>query len=98
MTVRHKLGNSAKSEPDDDHPGTGGNLLELVEADLPLLAKYWICAIRDYVLLMLPPQYAPQLPIEGGSFYRHVMGTGEGSFSSISNGLTCAIRAVFFFS
>ena len=57
--------------PSEEEVSTG-RLLDLVEKDLPVLNKHWINAIRDYVLLTLPSQYASQLPPEGGNFYRYV--------------------------
>ena len=66
MAIKHE-----EDVVDDD--STSGRLLDLVEKDLQLLVKHWIGAARDYVLLMLPPQYAPQLPPEGGTFYRYFM-------------------------
>ena len=53
-----------------DGPSSGGQLLELVEKDLRLLAKHWIGVLRDYAYLMLPKQYHSQLPSDGGTFYR----------------------------
>ena len=55
-----------------EEEASAGRLLDLVEKDLPVLNKHWINAIRDYVLLTLPSQYASQLPPEGGNFYRYV--------------------------
>uniref|UniRef100_A0A8D0GC39 Uncharacterized protein n=1 Tax=Sphenodon punctatus TaxID=8508 RepID=A0A8D0GC39_SPHPU len=44
-------------------------LLELVQAELGTLSKLWLAALHDFALLTLPPEYACQLPIEGGAFY-----------------------------
>uniref|UniRef100_A0A673BU21 HEAT repeat-containing protein 5A n=1 Tax=Sphaeramia orbicularis TaxID=375764 RepID=A0A673BU21_9TELE len=44
-------------------------LLKLVQSDLSTLSCLWLSALQDYALLTLPPEYAPQLPAAGGSFY-----------------------------
>uniref|UniRef100_A0A8C3UHC5 HEAT repeat-containing protein 5A n=1 Tax=Catharus ustulatus TaxID=91951 RepID=A0A8C3UHC5_CATUS len=44
-------------------------LLDLVQADLGTLSKLWLAALQDFALLTLPPEYASQLPAEGGTFY-----------------------------
>uniref|UniRef100_A0A673BT42 HEAT repeat-containing protein 5A n=1 Tax=Sphaeramia orbicularis TaxID=375764 RepID=A0A673BT42_9TELE len=47
----------------------GAGLLKLVQSDLSTLSCLWLSALQDYALLTLPPEYAPQLPAAGGSFY-----------------------------
>ncbi|XP_077179157.1 HEAT repeat-containing protein 5A isoform X1 [Paroedura picta] len=44
-------------------------LLELVQADLGNLSKLWLAALQDFAVLTLPPEYASQLPPDGGAFY-----------------------------
>ncbi|XP_048340698.1 HEAT repeat-containing protein 5A isoform X4 [Sphaerodactylus townsendi] len=51
------------------HASSGDDLLELVQADLGNLSKLWLAALQDFALLTLPPEYAFQLPAEGGAFY-----------------------------
>lgn len=66
MAIKHE---SESGKPSEEEYTTS-SLLDLVEKDLKLLVKHWIGAARDYVLLTLPVQYASQLPLEGGTFYR----------------------------
>uniref|UniRef100_A0A673BWM9 HEAT repeat-containing protein 5A n=1 Tax=Sphaeramia orbicularis TaxID=375764 RepID=A0A673BWM9_9TELE len=47
----------------------GAGLLKLVQSDLSTLSCLWLSALQDYALLTLTPEYAPQLPAAGGSFY-----------------------------
>lgn len=58
------------TDSSDEDVTSSGNLLDVVIKDLNVLVKYWIGVARDYVLLTLPKQYGPQLPPEGGNFYR----------------------------
>nr|XP_056706825.1 HEAT repeat-containing protein 5A [Euleptes europaea] len=51
------------------HASSADELLELVQADLGNLSKLWLAALQDSALLALPPEYAFQLPAEGGAFY-----------------------------
>ncbi|XP_059505188.1 HEAT repeat-containing protein 5A isoform X2 [Stegostoma tigrinum] len=44
-------------------------LLNLVQLQLGTLSKLWLAVLQDYALLTLPPEYANQLPAEGGAFY-----------------------------
>uniref|UniRef100_A0AAR2J054 HEAT repeat-containing protein 5B n=1 Tax=Pygocentrus nattereri TaxID=42514 RepID=A0AAR2J054_PYGNA len=44
-------------------------LIMLVQPELPSLSRLWLAALRDYALLTLPPEFASQLPPEGGAFY-----------------------------
>ncbi|KAF4788409.1 hypothetical protein TURU_161140 [Turdus rufiventris] len=48
---------------------SASGLLDLVQADLGTLSKLWLAALQDFALLTLPPEYASQLPAEGGTFY-----------------------------
>ena len=45
------------------------NLASLVQTELPSLSKYWLAALKDHALLLLPHEYGNQLPYEGGAFY-----------------------------
>ncbi|NWI91023.1 HTR5A protein, partial [Pitta sordida] len=63
-----KIANSAE-ESYRDVPFSGSGLLDLVQADLGTLSKLWLAALQDFALLTLPPEYASQLPAEGGTFY-----------------------------
>uniref|UniRef100_A0A673BXE7 HEAT repeat-containing protein 5A n=1 Tax=Sphaeramia orbicularis TaxID=375764 RepID=A0A673BXE7_9TELE len=54
---------------DAELPPPGAGLLKLVQSDLSTLSCLWLSALQDYALLTLPPEYAPQLPAAGGSFY-----------------------------
>ncbi|KAL0275721.1 UNVERIFIED_CONTAM: hypothetical protein PYX00_003499 [Menopon gallinae] len=45
------------------------SLLSLVQPELVSLAHYWLAALRDHALLSLPPEFASQLPHDGGAFY-----------------------------
>lgn len=45
------------------------NLLSLVQPELKTLASHWLNVLRDHALLSLPPEFASQLPHEGGAFY-----------------------------
>lgn len=44
-------------------------VLELVKPQLATLARHWLNALRDRALLALPPEFAGQLPHDGGAFY-----------------------------
>uniref|UniRef100_A0AAR2KF05 HEAT repeat-containing protein 5B n=1 Tax=Pygocentrus nattereri TaxID=42514 RepID=A0AAR2KF05_PYGNA len=60
---------------DDEDMGDEGDILPpdslimLVQPELPSLSRLWLAALRDYALLTLPPEFASQLPPEGGAFY-----------------------------
>ncbi|XP_043536583.1 HEAT repeat-containing protein 5B [Chiloscyllium plagiosum] len=45
------------------------SLITLVEPELPILSRLWLAALKDYALLTLPPEFASQLPSDGGAFY-----------------------------
>ncbi|XP_039288533.1 HEAT repeat-containing protein 5B isoform X2 [Nilaparvata lugens] len=47
----------------------GESLLTLVQPELVSLAQHWLAALRDHALLSLPPEFASQLPHDGGAFY-----------------------------
>lgn len=64
---------SAPPEPkpeEDELAEPPGSLLQLVEPELKSLSKYWLGALKDHALLTLPPEYGPQMPAQGGMFYR----------------------------
>ncbi|NWZ90426.1 HTR5A protein, partial [Nesospiza acunhae] len=61
------LNSSEESYRDVTFSASG--LLDLVQADLGTLSKLWLAALQDFALLTLPPEYASQLPVEGGTFY-----------------------------
>uniref|UniRef100_A0A8C3DZJ4 HEAT repeat-containing protein 5A n=1 Tax=Corvus moneduloides TaxID=1196302 RepID=A0A8C3DZJ4_CORMO len=63
-----KLENSSE-ESYRDITFSASGLLDLVQADLGTLSKLWLAALQDFALLTLPPEYASQLPAEGGTFY-----------------------------
>ncbi|EJD76264.1 HEAT repeat containing 5B [Loa loa] len=45
------------------------SLLSLVSPELNSLINCWLAALRDSALLSLPPEFKPQLPREGGTYY-----------------------------
>ncbi|XP_043914483.1 HEAT repeat-containing protein 5B isoform X2 [Protopterus annectens] len=45
------------------------SLITLVQPELPILSRLWLAALKDYALLTLPPEFASQLPPDGGAFY-----------------------------
>lgn len=47
----------------------GESLLSLVQPELVNLSQHWLAALKDHALLLLPSEYASQLPHEGGAFY-----------------------------
>ncbi|NXR82946.1 HTR5A protein, partial [Pycnonotus jocosus] len=63
-----KIANSSEENYRDVTFSASG-LLDLVQADLGTLSKLWLAALQDFALLTLPPEYASQLPAEGGTFY-----------------------------
>lgn len=48
---------------------TKNHLLELVKPQLETLSPLWLASLRDWALIELPPEFAPQLPREGGAFF-----------------------------
>ncbi|NXU59521.1 HTR5A protein, partial [Turnix velox] len=63
-----KIANSVEESYRDAISSSSG-LLDLVQTDLGTLSKLWLAALQDFALLTLPPEYASQLPAEGGTFY-----------------------------
>ncbi|XP_015720420.1 HEAT repeat-containing protein 5A isoform X2 [Coturnix japonica] len=63
-----KTANSAE-ESYRDVTSSASGLVDLVQADLGTLSKLWLAALQDFALLILPSEYASQLPAEGGAFY-----------------------------
>ncbi|CAG9536111.1 unnamed protein product [Cercopithifilaria johnstoni] len=45
------------------------SLLSLVSPELNSLINCWLAALRDSALLSLPPEFKPQLPPNGGTYY-----------------------------
>lgn len=45
------------------------SLLQLVSPELSSLIDSWLSALRDYALLTLPPEFGPQLPADGGTYF-----------------------------
>ncbi|XP_021938507.1 HEAT repeat-containing protein 5B isoform X3 [Zootermopsis nevadensis] len=59
-----------KDEEDfGDFEFRGESLLNLVQPELVSLSQHWLAALRDHALLSLPPEFASQLPHDGGAFY-----------------------------
>uniref|UniRef100_A0A8C9G2T0 HEAT repeat containing 5A n=1 Tax=Pavo cristatus TaxID=9049 RepID=A0A8C9G2T0_PAVCR len=48
-----------------DVTSSASGLVDLVQADLGTLSKLWLAALQDFALLILPSEYASQLPAEG---------------------------------
>uniref|UniRef100_A0A8C3GDS8 HEAT repeat containing 5A n=1 Tax=Cairina moschata TaxID=8855 RepID=A0A8C3GDS8_CAIMO len=66
----HSLKNTKSVEESyRDTSSSASGLLDLVQADLGTLSKLWLAALQDFALLILPSEYASQLPAEGGTFY-----------------------------
>uniref|UniRef100_A0AAY4EMM2 HEAT repeat-containing protein 5B n=1 Tax=Denticeps clupeoides TaxID=299321 RepID=A0AAY4EMM2_9TELE len=65
--------NSEEDEDEDVGEEAGilppDSLITLVQPELPVLSRLWLAALRDYALLTLPPEFASQLPPDGGAFY-----------------------------
>ena len=70
MKQRDNPTSTSVGDEEDQFPESSGSLLELVEPELKSLSKYWLGALRDHALLALPTEYSPQLPPQGGMFYR----------------------------
>ncbi|XP_023717362.1 HEAT repeat-containing protein 5B isoform X2 [Cryptotermes secundus] len=62
---------SADKDEEDfgDFEFRGESLLNLVQPELVSLSQHWLAALRDHALLSLPPEFASQLPHDGGAFY-----------------------------
>lgn len=41
----------------------------MVKPELDNLSQHWLAALKDHALLLLPPEFASQLPHDGGAFY-----------------------------
>ncbi|KAI5699542.1 hypothetical protein M8J75_004605 [Diaphorina citri] len=65
-----QLNDNREDNNDDDDFGNfespSNNLLSLVQPELKTLASHWLNVLKDYALLSLPPEFASQLPHEGG--------------------------------
>lgn len=62
------------THPDDsadfgDFESQGESLLSLVKPELDNLSRHWLAALKDHALLLLPAEFASQLPHDGGAFY-----------------------------
>lgn len=44
-------------------------MLSLVKPELDNLSRHWLAALKDHALLLLPAEFASQLPHDGGAFY-----------------------------
>ncbi|KAK9498320.1 hypothetical protein O3M35_002979 [Rhynocoris fuscipes] len=72
----NNIGNDDENDNDDlldddfgDFESGGESLLSLVQPDLVSLSQAWLAALKDHALLSLPPEFASQLPHDGGAFY-----------------------------
>ncbi|XP_067013409.1 HEAT repeat-containing protein 5B [Anabrus simplex] len=67
------VSNVTSPDKDEDEFGEfefrGESLLTLVQPELVSLSQHWLAALRDHALLSLPPEFASQLPHDGGAFY-----------------------------
>ncbi|XP_014249011.1 HEAT repeat-containing protein 5B isoform X1 [Cimex lectularius] len=67
--------NSTTSNEDEenedfgDFESGGESLLALVQPEISNLSQAWLAALKDHALLSLPPEFASQLPHDGGAFY-----------------------------
>lgn len=52
-----------------DFESRGESLLSLVRPELENLSQHWLAALKDHALLLLPAEFASQLPHDGGAFY-----------------------------
>lgn len=52
-----------------DFESRGESLLSLVKPELDNLSHHWLAALKDHALLLLPSEFASQLPHDGGAFY-----------------------------
>ncbi|XP_065609713.1 HEAT repeat-containing protein 5A isoform X2 [Cyrtonyx montezumae] len=69
-TLNHSLKTANSTEEScRDVTSSASGLADLVQADLGTLSKLWLAALQDFALLILPSEYASQLPAEGGAFY-----------------------------
>ncbi|XP_014207871.1 HEAT repeat-containing protein 5B [Copidosoma floridanum] len=71
--ITNKNNNQENNEEDGEGFGEfefqNESLLSLVQPELPSLSQHWLAALRDHALLSLPPEFASQLPHDGGAFY-----------------------------
>lgn len=70
MAIKQKSAPQEPAPEDEYNAEPPGSLLQLVEPELKSLSKYWLGALKDHALLTLPPEYGPQMPPQGGMFYR----------------------------
>lgn len=73
-TTTTDYGTSARPSVDDDgdfgdFESQGESLLSLVKPELDNLSTHWLAALKDHALLLLPAEFASQLPHDGGAFY-----------------------------
>lgn len=73
LTITTTSTNVNPSTSDDadfgDFESRGESLLSLVKPELDNLSRHWLAALKDHALLLLPPDFASQLPHDGGAFY-----------------------------
>ncbi|XP_031626262.1 HEAT repeat-containing protein 5B isoform X2 [Contarinia nasturtii] len=70
-TTTSAVANAANDDDVDfgDFESRGESLLSLVKPELDNLSQHWLAALKDHALLLLPPEFASQLPHDGGAFY-----------------------------
>lgn len=73
-TTSLSANNATSSACDDatdfgDFESRGESLLSLVKPELDNLSRHWLAALKDHALLLLPAEFASQLPHDGGAFY-----------------------------
>lgn len=74
FTSNSNNGNDNGTNGDDEFTSfefRGESLLTLVQPELVSLSQHWLAALKDHALLSLPPEFASQLPHDGGAFYTH---------------------------
>ena len=67
--VMDKKLSKSNDEEEDEYLGPQESLLQLVSPELTKLSLNWLSCLKDHALLTLPPEFASQLPHDGGSFY-----------------------------
>lgn len=70
VAIKQKSAPTQPLSEDENGAEPPGSLLQLVEPELKSLSRYWLGALKDHALLTLPPEYGPQMPAQGGMFYR----------------------------
>ncbi|VDM38431.1 unnamed protein product [Toxocara canis] len=60
---------AAKPKDEEEPYYASESLLSLVTPELGSLVEHWLAALRDSALLSLPPEFASQLPSNGGAYY-----------------------------